>query len=260
MISEGTRIDKKENISEDEIEQRASSEIAKHKGLVVVNYPVRDLDRLLTFYKVAQDTERKLVISLKQAYLLKLFQGTDNVYPDLSDVIIYKPRKGWGLIGDDNFACVEDEWLCADKMGAKESLRDYKKWEREFLEYDNVINYKDLQENPQDYIFRCDFFELKELIDIKPANGVYIKSSTEPFDNQMEINEKKVHKWLKLFNLPLFDKEFHASGHANGQEILNMIRDINPEKVYPVHTVYKDKFKELCDDGIEVIYPILHKN
>lgn len=259
MISEGTRIDQDENVSEDDIEQRASSEIAKHKGLVVVNYPVRDLDRLLTFYKVAQDTERKLVISLKQAYILNLFQGTDNDYPELSDVIIYKPRKGWGLVGDDNFACVEDEWLCANEMSDEESLRDYKKWERELLAYDNIITYKDLQETPENYIFRCDFFELKELIDIKPENGIYIKSSTEPFDEQMEINEAKVHKWLELFNLSLVDEVFHASGHANGQEILNMIRDINPEKVYPVHTVCKDKFKVLCEDGIEVIYPRLSK-
>jgi hypothetical protein len=29
----------------------------------------------------------------------------------------------------------------------------------------------------------------------------YIKSSTEPFDDQMEINEAKVKKWLQLFNL-----------------------------------------------------------
>lgn len=257
MISEGTRIDKDDNISEKDIEKCAVTEVAKCKGLVVVNYPIRDLDRLLTFYKVAQDTDRKLVISLKQAYILNLFQDIDNDYPKLSDVMIYKPRKGWGLVGNDSFACVEEEWLCADDINSEESLRDYKKWERKFLACDNVLTYKDLQENPLDYIFRCDFFELKELIDIKPRNGVYIKSSTEPFDEQMEINEAKVRKWLELFNLPLLNEGFHASGHANGQEILNMIRDINPEKVYPVHTICKNKFNVLCEDGIKVIYPNL---
>jgi ribonuclease J len=260
MISEGTRIDKKENVNEEEIEKRAVKEVTNCKGLVVVNYPVRDLDRLLTFYKVAQDTDRKLVVSLKQAYLLELFQGTGNDYPKLSDVMIYKPRKGWGLVGNESYACVEDEWLGADDIKPEESLRDYKKWEREFLTSDNILTYKDLQEEPLDYIFRCDFFELKELIDIKPANGIYIKSSTEPFDEQMEINEAKVKKWLELFNLPLLNDGFHASGHANGQEILNMIRDINPEKVYPIHTVHKNKFKELEEDGIEIIYPTLSKS
>jgi len=255
MISEGTRIDQDTNISEEDIEERAVKEVAACKGLVVVNYPVRDLDRLLTFYKVAQDTDRKLVVNLKQAYLLSLFQGDDNEYPELGDVMIYKPRKGWGLVGNENYACVEDEWICADDIAPAESLRDYKKWEREFLKADNTLTYKDLQEEPLEYIFRCDFFELKELIDIKPENGIYIKSSTEPFDKQMEINEAKVRKWLDLFNLPLHNKLFHASGHANGKEILNMIRAINPEKVYPVHTTKKEKFLELEEDGIEIIYP-----
>ena len=62
---------------------------------------------------------------------------------------------------------------------------------------------------------------------------------------------------LELFNLPLLNEGFHASGHANGQEILDMIREINPEKVYPVHTVHKDKFKVLEEDGIKIINPVL---
>jgi ribonuclease J len=257
MISEGTRIDSSRNISETEIEERAINTVNKYKGLVVVNYPVRDLDRLLTFYKVAEDTERKLVVSLKQAYILNLFNENNNEYPDLSEVMIYKPRKGWGLLGEDSFACVDNEWLCASEIDSSQCIRDYKKWERELLENDNVLTYHDLREDPGDYIFRCDFFELKELIDIKPENGVYIKSSTEPFDEQMEINERKVRNWLKLFNLPLLNKCFHASGHANGNEILNMIREVNPDKLYPVHTTHKNKFMELQDDGIKVIYPNL---
>jgi ribonuclease J len=91
--------------------------------------------------------------------------------------------------------------------------RDYRKWERDYLDWDNTINYQDLQKQPKDYIFRCDFFELKELIDIKPEDGVYIKSSTEPFEDQVEINEVKVKNWLGLFNFPLVKGGFHASGH-----------------------------------------------
>jgi len=259
MISEGTRIDSERNISEIDIEKRAVDTVERCKGLVVVNYPVRDLDRLLTFYKVAEDTGRKLVISLKQAYILKLFNKNSNEYPDLSEVMIYKPRKGWGLLGEDSFACVENEWLCASDIESSQCLRDYKKWERELLERDNVLTYQDLQKDPEEYIFRCDFFELKELIDIKPADGIYIKSSTEPFDEQMEINERKVREWLKLFNLPLKNKCFHASGHANGKEILDMIREINPDKLYPIHTTHKNKFLKLKDDGIDVVYPTLSK-
>jgi ribonuclease J len=157
----------------------------------------------------------------------------------------------------DQFACQENEWLCTSDLDPQLVERDYRKWERDYLDWDNTINYQDLQKQPKDYIFRCDFFELKELIDIKPEDGVYIKSSTEPFDDQMQINEAKVKRWLGLFNLPLVKGGFHASGHANGTELLSMIREIQPEKLYPVHTEHVELFDVLKDDGIDVIHPKL---
>jgi ribonuclease J len=257
MISEGTRINRHENITELDIEKNALDMVNDVDGLVVVNFPVRDLDRLITFYKVAQDTDRQLVVSLKQAYILNLFAGQG--YPEIEDVMIYQPRKGWGLVDEDRYACINNEWVCKPEIDPNQVMRDYKKWERDYLNWDNTIIYKDLQENPKDFIFRCDFFELKELIDIKPEKGVYIKSSTEPFDEQMDIDGQKVKKWLKLFNLDFEKGPFHASGHANGTELLNMIREINPEKLYPVHTDHVESFDVLKEDGINVIHPKLIK-
>jgi ribonuclease J len=253
MLSEGTRIKSEHNITEDEIEERAIKQVDLARNLVIVNYPVRDLDRLITFYRVAQHTNRQLVVSLKQAYILNLFQGQG--YPDVSDILIYKPRRGWGLIDNKSFACVEDEWLCTSDIDPQQSIRDYHNWEREFLERDNIIKYQELQREPESYIFRSDFFELKELIDIKPKDAVYIKSSTEPFDPQMEISERKVQNWLNLFKIHYVKEGFHASGHASGPEILKMIQDIHPDKVFPIHTEYPEEFALLEDDGIEVVYP-----
>jgi hypothetical protein len=51
-------------------------------------------------------------------------------------------------------------------------------------------------------IFRCDFFELKELIDVKPeAGSCYIKSVCEPFNIKMELDLKKAENWLTHFRL-----------------------------------------------------------
>lgn len=254
LITEGTRINKDDTISEFEIEAKAIKELEDTQDLVVVNFPVRDLDRLVTFYNTAQKIGRKLVVSLKQAYILNLFEGLG--YPKIEDVMVYKPKKGWGLVSDDRYSCVNDEWLCSSNIDPKQIMADYKLWEREYINWDNTVTHKDLSQNPENYIFRCDFFEFKELIDIKPERGIYIKSSTEPFDEQMEIMEKKAETWLNHFNLDI-NKGFHASGHANGREILEMVREINPEKVYPIHTENIELFDVLKDDGIEVIRPRL---
>ena len=102
----------------------------------------------------------------------------------------------------------------------------------------------------------CDFFEFKELIDIKPENGLYIWSKTEPFNDEMKIDFKRVINWIKHFKLDCKVKGMHGSGHANGVEILDMIREIGPEKAYPVHTEEKEKFHVLEEDGIKVVYPV----
>ena len=159
--------------------------------LVIVNFPVRDLDRLLTFYKVAKETDRTLVVNLKQAYMLKLFSGRG--YPELNDVGVYLPKRGWGLIGDDSYVCFDGEWLCGSEIDESPYIFGLSKiGRREFIEGENTVNYMDLREDPEKYIFRCDFFELKELIDVKPEKAIYIKSVTEPFDEEMELDEKRV--------------------------------------------------------------------
>ncbi|AEG18959.1 MBL fold metallo-hydrolase [Methanobacterium paludis] len=258
MISEGTRIDSQSNTTEEDIENKAKTLISDFKGLVIVNYPIRDFDRLVTFYKVAKDTGRTLVLNLKQAYMLNLFENKDypdKDYPKIDDIAVYKPRKGWGLVGNDSYACFDGEWICSSEIDHSYLKSDYKTWERDFLNLDNTINYRDLQEEPEKYIFRCDFFELKELIDIKPENGIYIRSVTEPFDDEMEIDYKRVKNWLDHFNLPMH--QMHASGHASGPEILDMIREVSPDVLYPIHTEHKEMFKELEEDGINVVYPKL---
>ncbi|MGC9516740.1 MAG: MBL fold metallo-hydrolase [Methanomicrobiales archaeon] len=255
MLSEGTRIDEASSVTEEDIEKNATNLISNYHGLVVINYPIRDLDRLLTFYEVACNVDRKLVVNLKQAYMLNLFYGKG--YPKIDDVVVYVPRKGWGLLGEDSYACFGDEWTCSMDIDQYHVKTDYDKWERDFLDWDNTINYKDLRDEPENYIFRCDFFELKELIDIKPREGIYIRSVTEPFDDEMVIDYQKAKNWLDHFNLKLIEEGMHASGHANGTEILNMIRQIAPEKVYPIHTVKKEEFHVLRDEGIKVVDPKL---
>jgi ribonuclease J len=40
-------------------------------------------------------------------------------------------------------------------------------------------------------------------------------------------------------------------------ELISMIREIQPEKSYPVHTEHVELFDALKDDGIDVIHPKL---
>lgn len=258
MLCEGTRINENSKGTEEDIEFKAIKLIKDYKGLAIVNYPIRDLDRLITFYNVAKETDRILAINSKQAYMLKLLENEKiDKYPSLKNprITVYFPRKKQGLISGKHYLCYDENWNIIESNNP-EVEKDYELWEREFLKDDDFITYNDLRENPSKYIFRCDFFELKELIDIKPENGLYIYSLTEPFNEEMEIDFKRVKNWLKHFNLLPIHK-MHVSGHGSGEEILNMIREINPEKLYPIHTEHVKSFDILSDDGIKIIHPSL---
>jgi len=238
MICEGTRIDDLTSRSELEVKEEIRREVEPTKGLVIANFPVRDTDRMKTFLEVAKETGRSLVINLKQAYLLELFEsGIEAPKVDDENIRIYAPRKSWGLIGNENFP-------------KKLQYEDYDCWEREFLDHKNLVTAKEIRSDQSSYIFRCDFFELKELIDILPQEGSrYIRSVCEPFDLEMEINQEKVNNWLRHFNLYPYIQT-HASGHLNQEDLKGIIQEISPKKMYPVHTANPEKFADLVK-GLE---------
>jgi len=106
VICEGTRVDKTEADSEERVKELAKERVEKTKGLVFVNFPVRDTDRMQSFYQVAQQTDRALVINLKQAYLLELFKASGIATPRVDDehIRVYIPRKTWGVYKDHRFS------------------------------------------------------------------------------------------------------------------------------------------------------------
>ena len=237
MICEGTRVNSTQADSEERVKEVAKERVDKTKGLVVANFPVRDTDRMQSFFQVAQQTDRALVINLKQAYLLELFRASGIGTPRIDDdhIRIYIPRKTWGVFEDDRFS-------------EKIQLQDYDYWEREFLDHANAVTAKDIRENQDEYIFRCDFFELKELIDVKPEEGsCYIRSVCEPFDIEMELDLKKAENWLTHFGLFPYT-QIHASGHLNYDEIRDVVETVQPKVLIPVHTQHPEVFQSFHDN------------
>lgn len=118
------------------------------------------------------------------------------------------------------------------------------------MNYPNAITYKDVKENQSKYVFYCSFYDLHELIDINPLDGsIFMHSLTEPFNEEMEIDFERMKNWLDRFGLPI--KHAHASGHACGAELKEMINTINPKMVVPVHTKHPTYFKKLVKTKVE---------
>ncbi len=243
MLSEGTRIKEKEAKTEDYVQSESTKHIKGKKGLAIANFPIRDTERLLTFYNTAVSNGRKLVIEYRQALLLDLLreQGIEEL-PKSTDknIRVFYAKKSWGLVGRTDFP--EDQ-----------IEKDYDTWERTYFSRENVIDAKEISTHQKDYVMFMNYFQLNNLIDIKPVEGsIHIRSICEPFSEEMELDQKRIDNWLRLFGL-YPEWKIHSSGHACGPAIFDMIQKINPKTLFPIHTVNPEAFKELS--GINIIYP-----
>jgi len=238
LVTEGTRIDSAQQDSEEGVKNEITQLIAKAKGLVFVEHPIRDLDRVNTIFEAAKANKREFVVTLKLAYLI---EALGDLAPfSLSDVKILVPKKSWGLITKDG-------------IDSKLVEQDYATWERAFISRENAITCNELQKKTEHYVVSMSLWEINQLTDIQPEAAIWIKSSCEPFSDEMILDEERKRNWLEHFGI----KEYfaHASGHASGAEIKAIITEINPDRLYPVHTehpeLFKDFFKnvELVEQG-----------
>ena len=242
LLCEGTRVDANPSLTEYDVESKVTDIVKNTKGLAICGYPIRDLDRLLSFFIAAKNSNRDLVIDMKQAYLLKLFNESESLkgkYPSPMDknIKIYIQRGSWGLIDKD-----------INRFTQKQLLADYGTWQRQFLDYPNAIDYRDIAKNQKQYIFFCSDFRLQDLIDIKPTEGsTYIRSLTEPFDLEMELKEEQVKNWFVHFGVLKKEQDWHqihVSGHGDGEQIKYVVENTNSKFLIPIHTEHDEYHKK----------------
>lgn len=192
------------------------------EGLVFVEHPIRDIDRVNSILEASKANDRIFAIPLK---LVQLIEALGNCCPfTLDDVEILVPLKIWGLIAKED---ISPELI----------TQDYK-WENDIINKYNYITFKDLIKTPGKYVVSMSMWEVGQLVDIRPEKAIWIKSSCEPFSDEMLLDDKRKKHWLEHFEIKEFSA--HASGHASGNEIHDMIKEIGAETVISVHTEHPD--------------------
>ena len=230
LIIEGTNIVNAKISSEDEVKSKIINVIKNTRGLSMAGFSINDIDRLRSFYEAAQTTGRKLAISMKQAYLLYNLKND----PSISIFSLDDPNV---------FIFIRE----------KEKLST---WEQEITsQYDNIIDAKDVEKMQHELILTTTFYDMNELIVIKPIpDSTYILSQSEPFNEEMEIDFEKLLNWLERFGIPQY--HIHVSGHALPYQLKWAIKEINPQKVFLVHTEKPELYKRFLSDlNMKIINP-----
>ncbi len=235
MITEGTRIDVREDdATEQGVYETARGIVDKTKNLVIADFNFKDVDRFRTFYRIAKESGRKLAINFKHACFLERYSSDKQLgVPDSDDgdIVLLKPKLGTGTYNDEDYSSYS--------------------FIKRRLKHDNIVTAREIKKRQEEYIVVLNFWYFNNLVDLKPAKGSsYIHSLSEPFNEEMEVSFKRMMNWLDYFGLTFW--QAHCSGHAPGTNLEKLIKEINPERIFPVHTEHPEIFKNSFEN-VEVI-------
>lgn len=282
FISEGTRIASdgengevtSEGDNELDVERKLQEAVGACSGLAVVDFGWKDTTRFQTVLNVAKATKRVLAINPKVAYLWERLRETDpESFPDLSqseNVKVYLERRDSMIYSLADYTkskhsvgtCLDWNELTKKLKAQCVSENSYDDYLTPRLcHYYNGVRAYEIASNPSKYILHAGYYGMNELFDVSPPQGsIYISAATEPFSDEMVLDERKLANWLEYFGLIDAGKKithYHVSGHANGRDLLDFITDVNPKRVLPIHTTHVGVFERELGDKYEIVPPSL---
>ena len=243
LICEGTQAGRPAGTTEDDVRNRAIERIASENGLVVADFGPRNIERLETFLEAARMNGRKLVVLMKDALLLKAMATVNTGVPTPStanDLLVYSETR-------------------SNRAAWQEAIAD------EFE--DALIAPEQIRADVGSYVLCFSFFDVTRLLDIGETTGVWIYSSSEPYNEEAVLDMGRLRNWTDRLGLDLVgggvveeaeNSGFHASGHAAGADLRKFIEIANPRTLIPVHledrglSFYRETF---ADSNIELRVP-----
>jgi mRNA degradation ribonuclease J1/J2 len=71
------------------------------------------------------------------------------------------------------------------------------------------------------------------------------RNLAEPFSEE-DIEDQVMHNWLDHFKMKFH--QVHASGHMSKEQLIEMVKEIQPKRAFPVHTENQQLFKTYCSN------------
>ncbi|MBI4233863.1 MAG: exonuclease [Chloroflexi bacterium] len=247
LLCEGTRAGDTRRVTEAEVHDNALAAVRPAQGLVIADFGPRNVERLLTFAKIARTVGRALVVLPRDAYLLQAAHLAEPSIPSVQEV--------------------------ADLQVYDEPKLRLDRWERAIRDkhQGRMVSPARVQEHQSQFILCFSFFDLDQLPTIQPGPGsLYLYSSHEAFNEDLQLDFRRLRSWIDHFGMrhvglpleelqwavPTAQQGLHASGHASGDDLIRLIQGVKPQVVIPIHTEHPGFFlRELRGTGIRVVLP-----
>src|SRR5947209_8304772 len=152
FLCEGTNLVRGDLRTEQEVLEKSEHVVKKTKGAVLASFSSADIDRLRTFHEIAEKNDRLLVVSMKQAYLLRSLANDKHL--DVPNVI-----------GDPHIAVYQ------------RSKKTYYNWEKDILSSVTVKTSKDIREMQPKIILASSPYEKNDRLLVVSMKQAYLLRS-----------------------------------------------------------------------------------
>jgi len=236
LLSEGTNFGKEPGATEEQVRAACLAAVRDAPGqFIVADFGPRNVERLLTFLEIARRTGRRLALTDKDAYLLTAMHAVDPSIPT--------PKTDRHLVVYRRALLKPQQWV--------ERVREW---------YPEQVDAAAVHADPGQFICCFSFFDVAELVDIDPPGGRWIYSASEAHNEEQQFELWRLGNWIDQFKMtPVGLAEtatpYHASGHISGRELRELIYQIAPRLVIPVHTQTPQRLAESLLGDMDVHVP-----
>ncbi|MEW6569328.1 MAG: MBL fold metallo-hydrolase RNA specificity domain-containing protein [Chloroflexota bacterium] len=250
LLCEGTRLQPGEQgrpsrVTETQVFENCLERVRQAEGeLVVADFAPRNIERLQSFHCIAQETGRRLLVQPKDAYLMRAMHLADPAIPD--------------LMQDPHLGLYQDP-----------KVRPYAWEESVRRRYDSTsCGPQQVRGAPGEFLLAFSLTDIVDLLDLqfllgRRAGGLYLFSNSQAYDDEQKADLVRLWHWTQHLGMDVAGLEphrhdwrgevidvatqpgFHASGHAAPEDLVDLVRRVQPKILIPIHTEVPERWIEL---------------
>lgn len=222
LILEGTSLNRSVKKAETEtaLQKRLLKALSRHK-LPVIYFSAQNLDRFVAVYKAAKLLNKTLITDPYTCFVLEQFK---HLSPSI-------PQWNWPNIR---------VYFANNSLTKK--LGKYK-----FLYKSKKISLKKILDNPHKFIVKDNFIIRRKLL--RKTNKLYLIHSA--WEGYLREEDNALKKDAETFNLPLIT--LHTSGHGDLYTLKEIVKNIKPHNLIPIHTVCAEKYQNIFNTNTIVL-------
>ena len=234
LLMEGTMIRRgnKDFPNEKSVEDKIYEAINKSKEISFIIGSSQNIDSIVSAYRACKKAKKIFVIDIYTAWILEKMKLISSSIPNMSwnDVKVMK-KFGSGYY-----------------QKLKENEIYFKKFK--FEVFNHVVEIDEIKSNPQDYFLKISPWHIDKVLNycnIENSNIIYSQWLGYLDASYSDTKTVEMYKDLKDKYSLVYA---HTSGHADIEALKKFAASINPKKLIPIHTQYKEEFKEHFDNVV----------